>query len=141
MDLGHWTTLIDTSDGTVPFGFIYKITCLVNSKTYIGKKQCKTIFKRKPLKGKRNKRHEERETDWKIYTSSSRELNEDIVLYGINKFVFKILRFCNSKAELTYFEIKLQLECDALLRDDYYNGIINCRLRRFKCSSSMETLS
>lgn len=132
MDLGHWTTLLDTADGVVPYGFIYKITCLVNSRSYIGKKQCKTIFKRKPLKGKRNKRHEERETDWKIYTSSSRELNEDIVLYGTGKFTFQILRFCNSKFELSYFEAKLQFEEEVLLRDDYYNGIINLRIGKPK---------
>ena len=103
MDLGHWTTLLDVTNGIVPYGFIYKITCLANSKAYIGKKQCKTIFKRKPLKGKRNKRHEERETDWKIYTSSSRELNEDIILHGKDKFIFEILRFCNSKFRLLFF--------------------------------------
>lgn len=141
MDLGHWTTSFIVENDNIPYGFIYKITCLSNNRQYIGKKQCKTIFKRKPLKGKRNKRHEERETDWKTYTSSSRELNEDIITHGKDNFKFEILRCCESKAELTYFEIKLQLECDALLRDDYYNGIINCRLRRFKCSSSMETLS
>lgn len=132
MDLGHWITLVNTIDEVVPYGFIYKITCLSNSKSYIGKKQCKTIFKRKPLKGKRNKRHEERETDWKTYTSSSRELNEDIVTYGKNNFKFEILRFCKSKFELSYFEAKLQFEEEVLFRDDYYNGIINLRIGKPK---------
>ena len=132
MDLGHWITLVDTADGIIPYGFIYKITCLTNFKSYIGKKQCKTIFKRKPLKGKRNKRHEERETDWKTYTSSSRELNEDITTYGKDSFKFEILRFCKSKFELSYFEAKIQFEEEVLFRDDYYNGIINLRISRPK---------
>jgi hypothetical protein len=132
MDLGHWITLVNTADGNIPYGFIYKITCYTNSKSYIGKKQCKTIFKRKPLKGKRNKRHEERETDWKTYTSSSRELNEDIITYGKDNFKFEILRFCKSKFELSYFETKLQFEEEVLLRDDYYNGIINLRVGKPK---------
>ena len=89
MDLGHWSTNLIVED-TIPYGFIYKITCLVNNKKYIGKKQCKTVLKRRPLKGKKNKRHEITETDWKTYTSSSRELNEDIIKYGKESFKFDI---------------------------------------------------
>jgi hypothetical protein len=121
MDLGHWTTLLLMQESSVPYGFIYKITCLTNNKKYIGKKQCKTIFKRKPLKGKRNKRHEERETDWKTYTSSSRELNEDIIKYGKDNFIFEIIQCCDSKFALSYFEAKLQFEEEVLLKEDYYN--------------------
>ena len=132
MDLGHWHTSLLLEDGVTPYGFIYEITCLVNLKKYIGKKQCKTIFKRKPLKGKRNKRHEERETDWKTYTSSSRELNEDIITYGKDNFNFEILRWCDSKFALSYFEAKLQFEKEVLLRDDFYNGIINLRIGKPK---------
>jgi len=40
------------------------------------------------------------------------------------------LRACGSKWELAYFEIKEQLEKNVLLRDDYYNGIINVRIGR-----------
>jgi hypothetical protein len=105
---------------------------LCNSKQYIGKKQCKSILKRKPLKGKRNKRHEERETDWRTYTSSSRELNEDIIIYGKSNFKFEIIRICESKFELAYFETKLQFEEEVLFREDYYNGIINLRVGRPK---------
>lgn len=132
MDLGHWITSVGIKDNEVPFGFIYKITCTNNNRHYIGKKQCKTIFKRKPLKGKRNKRHEERETDWKTYTSSSRELNEDIITYGKKSFIFEIIKLCESKFELSYFEAKLQFEEEVLLRDDYYNGIINLRVGKPK---------
>lgn len=132
IDTGHWTTELLLESGYQPYGFIYVITNTVNNKKYIGKKQCLSVLKRKPLKGKKNKRHEVVETDWKTYTSSSLELNKDIELYGKNKFKFNIVKWCESKAELAYFEAKMQFECNVLFSDDYYNGIINCRLCRFK---------
>lgn len=132
IDTGHWTTELILESGYQPYGFIYVITNTVTNKKYIGKKQCLTVLKRKPLKGKKNKRHEVVETDWKTYTSSSLELNEDIELYGKDKFKFDIIKWCESKAELAYFEAKMQFECNVLFSDDYYNGIINCRLCRFK---------
>ena len=132
MDLGHWKTdlLLETSNK--PYGFIYEITCISNSKKYIGKKQCLTLLKRKPLKGKKNKRIEEKETDWRTYTSSSRELNEDIVNFGKDKFEFQIIKWCYSKFDLAYSEAKIQFEREVLLKDEYYNGIINLRVGRPK---------
>jgi hypothetical protein len=130
MDLGHWLLSEGIFLNEDTFGFIYEITNTVTGKMYIGKKQCKSKFKRKPLKGRKNKRIEIKESDWKEYTSSSNELNEDIKKYGKDKFIFKILRACGSKWELAYFEIREQLEKDVLLRDDYYNGIINVRIGR-----------
>ena len=132
MDLGHWETDLLYESNNEPYGFIYEITCMVNSKKYIGKKQCKTLLKRKPLKGKKNKRIEEKETDWRTYTSSSRELNEDIVNFGKSKFKFKIIQWCYSKFDLAYNEAKIQFEREVLLKDEYYNGIINLRVGRPK---------
>jgi hypothetical protein len=130
-DLGHWTTELHVTN-EIPFGFIYEITNTVTNKKYIGKKQCITILKRKPLKGKTKKRHEKIETDWKSYTSSSRELNEDIIKYGKDKFTFEIIRWCKSKFELSYFEAKIQFEREVLLNENYYNGIINLRVSKPK---------
>lgn len=128
IDLGHWTTELITESTNIPYGFIYLITNLTNSRKYIGKKQCKTILKRRPLKGKKKKRHEEIETDWRTYTSSSRELNEDIELLGKDKFRFEIIKICDSKWTLAYEEAKIQFEEEVLLKDEYYNGIISCRI-------------
>ena len=126
-DLGHWEGILE--EGTdLPYGFIYKITNVTNDKKYIGKKQCQSVKKRPPLKGRKNKRHEIVETDWKTYTSSSNELNKDLDCIGIDKFKFEILRWCDSKWELSYYEAKLQFEEEVLLKDDYYNGIINLRI-------------
>ncbi len=128
--LGHWELLIDMPEN--PYGFIYEITNLLNKRKYIGKKQMITIKKMPPLKGKKNKRHKIVETDWKTYTGSSNELNSDIEKHGKDNFKFEIIRFCGSKSELAYYEIKKQLEEDVLLKEEYYNGIINCRLGKIK---------
>jgi hypothetical protein len=130
MDYGHW--LINEGIIITPetFGFIYEITNTVLNKKYIGKKQCTSRVKRKPLKGKTRNRIDHKESDWKSYTSSSNELNADILKYGKDKFIFKIIRECGSKWELAYYEIREQLNNNVLLRDDYYNGIINVRIGR-----------
>jgi hypothetical protein len=128
MENGHWileeNVLIDSDT----FGFIYEITNKITNKKYIGKKQCISKIKKKPLKGKKRKRIEFKESDWKFYTSSSTELNEDIKKYGKENFVFKILRTCSSKWALAYFEIKEQIDKNVLFDENYYNGIINVRI-------------
>jgi hypothetical protein len=133
-DLGHWIY-----NGALPipedfFGFVYLITNTVNGKRYIGKKQARKIVKLPPLKGKNRRRHIVKETDWKVYTSSSDKVNHDLIEYGKDKFIFEIVQFCCSKSELAYEELKLQLAHDVLLREDYYNGIINVRLNKIKKS-------
>ena len=128
MDYGHWLLDEGVSHLSVFFGFIYEITNTVNGRKYIGKKQCMSRLKRKPLKGKRRNRIEYVDSDWREYTSSSNELNDDIKKYGKDKFVFKIIRLCDSKWALAYYEIKEQIERDVLLSNDYYNGIINVRI-------------
>jgi hypothetical protein len=130
MDLGHWKLADGLEFRESAFGFIYVITnnALPEPKKYIGKKQCVSKIRRKPLKGKKRARLGEKESDWKTYTSSSKELNEDIEKYGKEKFTFVILEWCSSKFELGYKEIKLQLQHDVLLKECFYNGIINCRL-------------
>ena len=127
VDLGHWEGVLE-ENVDLPYGFIYKITNLTNDKKYIGKKQCQSIKKRPPLKGKKNKRHEKIETDWRTYTSSSNELNKDLEQLGKDNFKFEILRWCDSKWELSYYEARLQFKEEVLLRNDYYNGIINVRI-------------
>jgi len=127
-DNGHWKLKEGVKIDDFTFGFVYEIYCTVNHKRYIGKKQCKTKLKRKPLKGKKNKRIEIVNTDWRTYTGSSTELNKDIKELGVDSFTFTVLKTCRSKWELAYEEIKEQINKDVLLRDEYYNGIINVRI-------------
>jgi len=129
-DLGHWTTTL-----TVPetaYGFIYIITNLVSDRKYIGKKQMVSKRTRPPLKGKKRKRIEFVESDWKTYISSSNELVNDLQKLGKENFKFEILRFCSNKSQLAYFEAKEQFDREVLLKEDYYNGIINLRLGKVK---------
>tara|TARA_A100001515_G_scaffold41634_2_gene32797 strand:+ start:9434 stop:9868 length:435 start_codon:yes stop_codon:yes gene_type:complete len=125
-DTGHWKVYGDIPENA--YGFIYEIVNTTNHKKYIGKKQMVRKIRRNPLKGKKRKRIDYIESDWKTYTGSSDALNSDIASQGIDKFIFKILKFCDSKFELSYFEAKMQFEKDVLLNEDYYNGIINCRI-------------
>lgn len=129
-DTGHWIIKEGVELGEDAYGFIYEITNTVNGKVYIGKKQCMYRKKKRPLKGKKKNRIHMEESDWKTYTSSSNYLNEDIVKYGKDKFIFKIIKQCYSKWELAYFEIKEQIEREVLLSDRFYNGIMNVRIGR-----------
>ena len=123
MDTGHWKVYQAVPEDA--FGFIYEIVNTINGKKYIGKKQMKRKIRRLPLKGKKRKRVDYVDSDWKTYTGSSDALNID---NGKDKFDYKILKYCNSKFQLSYFEAKMQFEKDVLLNEDYYNGIINCRI-------------
>jgi len=126
MDLGHWQYNNKWPEGC--YGFIYQIVNNISGRKYIGKKQVVRKIKRPPLKGRKNKRCILQESDWKTYTGSCRELNEDIEQLGKENFAFTILRICYNKWELAYEETKLQIQSDVLLSNQYYNGIINCRI-------------
>tara|TARA_B100000925_G_C21612774_1_gene305423 strand:+ start:111 stop:518 length:408 start_codon:yes stop_codon:yes gene_type:complete len=109
-------------------GFVYEIVDLYNNKRYIGKKN---FWKPKilPKNSKRSRRVRTRvESDWKTYYGSNKELqllaetNEELLFERI------ILRLCKTKGEMSYYEAKLQFEKDVLLRDDYYNEFIGCKI-------------
>ena len=83
---------------------------------------------KQPLEGKKNRRRGTKESDWKDYWGSSDHLNEDVQKLGEDKFTKEILHFCPSKGVLSYMEAKEQFDRKVLLTDEYYNGIINCRV-------------
>jgi len=125
---GHWINPENFIINEETFGFIYEITNIIENKIYIGKKQCKSKIRRKPLKGKKRNRIDFTESDWKTYTSSSKILNEDIIRLGKENFIFKIIKICSCKWELAYFEAKEQFDREVLLKNNFYNGIINLRI-------------
>lgn len=106
-------------------GFVYIIETEHNKK-YLGQK--KFWFKRTlpPLKGKKHKRRILKESDWRSYTGSSNELNEDIK-NGV-KYTKTILHLCKTKWEMNYLELKEQIDRNVLFKEDYYNGIIQVRI-------------
>lgn len=134
LDLGHWSC--EEQWDELPFGFVYIITNLTNGMKYIGKKQITKVIKRPPLKGKKRKRTTVGESDWKTYTGSSDRLNKDIEELGKDNFKFDIIRSCGNKSELAYMETFYQFQSEALIREDYYNGILNVRIGKVKFTKS-----
>ena len=110
------------------YGFIYRITNTTNGYDYVGRKYFTTVKKRPPLKGKKNKRRETVETDWKEYWGSSPRLQTDIDTLGKDKFSREIIHLCKSRGETNYMEAYYQFTEGVLLREDNYNGIIQIKL-------------
>ena len=129
-DLGHWTTTLTVPESA--YGFIYIITNLETNRKYIGKKQMVSKRTRPPLKGKKRKRIEFVESDWRTYVSSSNEMVNDMQKIGKENFKFEILRFCDNKSQLAYYEAKEQFDREVLIKEEYYNGMINLRLSKIK---------
>ena len=97
---------------------------------YIGKKQLISVTSKLP-QGKTRKVKSYKESDWRTYTSSSREINEDICLYGKNNFSFVIYEWCMGKGILTYRECQDQWAEEVMSREEtehgdrlWYNGQI-----------------
>ena len=109
-------------------GYVYEITNLTNGKKYIGKKNFWRTLKRKPLKGKTNRRHSRVETDWHGYWGSNKTLQQDVEKLGPDHFQRNILVLCANKNQMSYFEIKYQMEFEVLFRDEYYNEYIGGRI-------------
>jgi hypothetical protein len=115
-------------------GFVYIITNLTNNRKYIGKKLAKfsrTTYRMVKLKNGKKKRKKIRskiDSDWQTYFGSSPELQRDIEALGAENFTREILYYCRSKAECSYVEAKEQFSRRVLETEEYYNGIINCRI-------------
>ena len=110
------------------YGFIYRITNTQNGYDYVGRKYFTTVKKRPPLKGKKNKRRDTVETDWKEYWGSSPRLQADIDRLGRDKFTREIIHLCKTRGETNYMEAYYQFTEGVLLRENNYNGIIQIRL-------------
>jgi len=126
-----WTYLgktFESEDIADYYGFIYRITNTTNGHDYIGRKYFTTIKKRPPLKGKKNKRRETVETDWKDYWGSSARLVEDMTRLGKDKFTREIIHLCKSRGETNYMEAYYQFKEGVLLKENNYNGIIQIKL-------------
>ena len=129
--MGHWIYRGEEFDPSPEDlkkwqGFVYLIENLVNDKKYIGKKGF-TFSKTRQVNKK--KRRYKVESDWREYHGSSEDLHKDLEAYGPESFHRTILHLCRSKGEATYLEAKEQFDRDVLLRDDYYNNWISCRIR------------
>jgi hypothetical protein len=99
------------------FGFVYKITNLLNGRSYIGRKYFWS-FRTPPGK----KRKVKQESDWKKYYGSCPELKEDIKNTD-NKIFFKrqILSLHKTKGTCNFEETK-QLFLNNVLSEALDNG-------------------
>ena len=109
-------------------GFVYIITEFDTGKKYIGKKNFwrpKTL----PKNSKRARRVRTKvESDWREYYGSNQKLQLLVEQRGESNYKRTILRLCKTKGEMSYYEAKLQFEFDVLLREDYYNEFIGCKI-------------
>lgn len=117
--------IFDPADYNGIVGFVYLIENQDNGKKYIGKK----LLTKSVRYQKNNKKKTKRvESDWLTYTGSNDILNED-VSKGAN-IKKTILHLCTSKGWMSYFETKEIFERDAIVKDEYYNSWVQCKIRK-----------
>lgn len=110
------------------YGFVYIITNRATGRMYVGKK---FFWSKKTLPITKTRKRRKRllvESDWKKYYGSNVHLKEEVEKQGDEMFHREIIHLCKSKGECAYLEAKEQFNRDVLLDDQYYNGIINCRI-------------
>ena len=117
----HWTFRDDKTRVADPdhyFGFVYLITNKKNHRKYVGCKQYWQMRHRKRYKP----------SNWKVYTSSSKELCADIEKIGKRNFKFEIIQEYTTKRGLHYYEQYYQMKYHVLTavlegtdQKEYYN--------------------
>jgi len=123
-------SLDDMPEDTI--GFVYLITNLTNNKKYIGRKYItstrrKALTKKQKDAGRVRKTVVKAESNWKTYTGSNKQLNQDIDQLGLDQFKFEILAFGKTKGQVNLLEEITQIKLDCLFDDNYYNDAIGSR--------------
>ena len=120
--------VLESEDCENHVGMVYLIVNKKNGRKYVGKKFFYSTRRLPPLKGQKRKRKKVVESDWRDYWGSSNELKADVAKYGPDNFVRYVLRICDSKTELSYYELKEQVDRGVLLTEDYYNDFIGGKI-------------
>lgn len=115
-------------------GIIYLISNVTKGKSYYGRKTCVRMSKQKLTKKDKllpeNKRktfkYVQKEYAWKNYTGSNEELNLDIK--NGDQYTKEILRFCFTKAEMTYYETKAIVCSDCMTSENCYNSWFSAKV-------------
>jgi hypothetical protein len=107
-------------------GFVYRLT-LPNGIMYIGKKQF--TFKAYKQVNKKRKRFD-KESNWKEYYGSSDWFNEQVELVGKENVKREILKLCKTKSDESYWETWYIFTEHALLKDNYANGWVSCKIHK-----------
>jgi hypothetical protein len=132
-----WTIKVNSKDTKIEeppegyIGFVYEIIDTEAKMSYIGKKKFWSKVTRPPLKGKKNKRRSLKESDWKSYYGSSEVVKDLVENTGEWRFERKILRLCKTTGEMSYYEMKEQIDRDVLLKpNEYYNAFVGGKIHR-----------
>lgn len=110
----HWKNLPGNLDYSDYEGFVYKITYRESGRFYIGKKS----FWRRKKSGRKIG-----DSNWRTYTSSCRELKDDLKEFGKDQFDFEVLHMCKSRKSLTYWELAEQFKRNVLICNSYNSNI------------------
>jgi len=144
MNWTHQTTKIETID-QIPesaIAFIYLITRLSDGKFYVGRKMLSSnrkvrLTKKEKLLPENKRKTFKRvikETDWKDYWGSSKELLEDIKLLGKESFKREILCFLENKTDTSFYEMFYQMKMNVLFENSYNGNIANTKVFKGKIS-------
>lgn len=109
------------------FGYVYLITNLKDNRYYVGKKFF-TKSGRKQVKGKTKKIRVN--SDWMTYWGSSKTVQEDVHNLGVEHFKREILYLCKTRSECSYYETLEIFTRGALIKQEYYNDWVSCRIRK-----------
>jgi hypothetical protein len=113
VDNGHWK-FPEQLDFNKAFGFIYLIRERESGLMYIGRKNFKSLAK--ATKG--------RSSNWRVYTSSSKKLNELIEAKGKQAFQFIVLEQYYTAGGMGWAEVWSQCIVETPTNSKFLNGKI-----------------
>lgn len=146
---GHWTGA--TVDPGKHIGFVYIIRDRTTGQAYVGRKQ--VWMSKSGVKGCKSRTPDRgspkwkqccwRESDWRVYSGSSKSLLAHFKLHPEHEYEYEVLRTCATKGRLSYEEAKEQWKHDVLdarLSDGsykFFNG--NIQAIKFRPKSEETT--
>jgi hypothetical protein len=116
------SSIEDLPNHEVLIGFCYRITNLQTGAIYIGKKNFSSTRKKKLAK--RDLSAVTKESDWRDYYGSSKQIQEDVAKLGESSFHREIIALACSKKHLSYLELKHQFINDVLSINSYNGNIL-----------------